>query len=229
MTTTSLAVAADHADTLLTLRRARWVATAVVLFVLLTQLTLFVGIRYYNWLPDPAAGRRMTVPQERGREVMQYLVGLLDFAAMIGPPVLAGILFVALMVQVVGRLAGTGRAAAAVVWAGLLVLLMFPWQAVLNNPGIDHNAADNAIGLKVPGVVYTWAEVSHPTLGARFPVVATKDGLPDSVLHWSRYLGFPAVGLVLLAVVVTAAERATRRALGGGGVPMVPAGTTPLL
>ena len=234
MTTTSMAVAADHADTLMTLRRAKWVAVSVVLFVLLTQLTVFFGIRYGHWLPTPADGKPLTAAQERGREGMQYLVGLLDFAGLIVPGILSIVLFVALMVQVVGRLAGTGRAAAAVVWAGTLAVLMFPWQSVLNNPGINRNAADNAIGLKVPGVVYTWAEVSHPTLGAQFVVVHDKDGLADSVLHWARYVGFPVVALALLGAVIGTSERGTRRALGGGGttadgVSTVPVGTTPQL
>ena len=82
-------------------------------------------------------------------------------------------MLVILQVQLVARLVGTGRVVGGLVWAVVVALLLFPWQAVLNNPAINADAAADAIGLKVPGVVYTWAEVSHPDAGGPLRGVST--------------------------------------------------------
>jgi hypothetical protein len=75
------------------------------------------------------------------------------------------------------------------------------------------------IGMKVPGVIYTWAEVSDPWLGATFGMPAEGDaghrqnqmlewpaykaaferaqshppGAGELILHWVRYVAFSAV------------------------------------
>lgn len=231
MTQPSLAVAADQADALLTLRRATQVLAALILAATLVQMTVFLGVRYWHFWPVPSAAG---TARRDAADMLEYLVGLLDFAGVILPAMLAVALLVALLIQVAARLAGAGRTTTALLWAVALALLLFPWQSVLNNPAVDPKAGESAIGMKVPGAFYTWAEVSHPTLGAGFKTPARLvDGLLDPVvwLHWARYVGFPLLAIAMLGLDVRDATRGLRRALGGAATvpptPDVPAGAVP--
>lgn len=184
MTQTQLANSADYADALLTARRAKAVLTLLVLLVLLTELALFFCLRYYKRLPWGD-----TPAEQHARDVTQYFVGLLDFAGLILPALLAVVVYLILKVQLVGRLVGVGRMTSAFLWSILLVMLLFPWQAVLNNPSISYDRAANSIGMKIPGVVYTWSEVSNPDFGATFGMTdqtpaTVKPEIDFLVLKW---------------------------------------------
>jgi hypothetical protein len=212
MNQTPLATAADYAEALLTARRAKALLTLSLLFVLLTQLTLFFLLRYYRPLPvDDGPAVHHT------REVIEYFVGLLDIAGLILPLMLSVVLHLILKVQLVGRLLGVGRLTAAFLWSVLLCLLLFPWQAVLNNPVINSDPLANALGMKIPGVLYTWAEISNPIAGARFGMADPASGhdLAVMILHWARYLGFPILSVLILTIIHFKSDRGLRLSLGG--------------
>jgi hypothetical protein len=209
MTQTQLANAADYAEALLTARRAKALITLLVLLVLLTELALFFCLRYYRPL---AAGASSS--ERYSRDVMQYCVGLLDFCGLILPALLAVVIYLILKVQLVGRLVGVGRMTQAFLWSVVLMLLLFPWQAVLNNPAIDYNRTDNLLGMKIPGVIYTWAEVSNPALGAGFAMGETKPEIEFLILKWARYVAFPVLSILILAVIHLKSERGVRQSLG---------------
>ena len=165
----SLVAAADYADALLTARRAKTALCTLLFFLLGTGLTLFLMLRYTSSLRTITDG---TVTDGTGQwraDLFRYVIGLMDIAGLVVPAVLVGTVLVVLLVQVVARTPGVGRTTSALVWAIVLLVLMFPWQAVLNNPAISNDPTVNAIGMKVPGVVYTWAEVSHPVQGRGSP------------------------------------------------------------
>ena len=218
--TQSLVTAADHADALIVARRVKTTLCMLLFFVLGSALTLFFLMRYWPAL-QPATAMTSAPSSPQTQAVTRYVIGLLDFAGLILPPLLAAFVLVLLLVQVVARVAGAGRSTSALAWAVLLMLLLFPWQAVLNNPAITNDPVADAIGMKVPGVIFTWAEASNPTLGARFaevnapPTPVEAGGVPDpkvmAVLHWLRFAGFPLLAMVIVGVIHTKTERGLRQ------------------
>lgn len=210
MTQTQLATSADYAEALLTARRAKGLLTLLILLVLLTELSLFFVLRYYKPLPwGKSASDQYT------RDVTQYFVGLLDFAGLILPALLAVDIYLILKVQLVGRLLGVGKMTSAFLWSVLVILLLFPWQAVLNNPANNYDQVANAIGMKIPGVIYTWAEVSNRELGATFGMGESKADLSfQVVLKWARYVGFPLLSILILMIIHSKSHRGLRQSLG---------------
>jgi len=215
MTQTQLAAAADYAEALLTARRVKVLVTGLLLLVLVIQIAMFFLLRYWKPLPTGA-----TPIERHTRDVIEYFVGLLDIAGLILPVILTVVLYLILKVQLVGRLVGTGRLTAAFLWSILLCLLLFPWQAVLNNPATDSDPVASSLGMKIPGVLYTWAEISHPAIGARFGITAPPNSPPGNsdtamvILHWARYAGFPVLTVVILSNIHVKSRRGLRQSLG---------------
>jgi hypothetical protein len=198
-------VAADYADALLTAKRAKNLVFLALLLILLGELALFFVARYTPVLsPVP----ENTAPSIK-RQLLQYGIGMVGFGGIIFPTLLAIILALILHILLRGRLLGTAAFTTAFLWCVVLVLLLFPWQAFLNNPAINPDPAADALGLKIPGALYTWAEITHPKMGAKF-----QSGLdPSSVLHWSRYVAFPALALLILLRVQYKSSKGLRQAL----------------
>ena len=209
MTQTDLAASADYADALLVTRRAKGLVSGLILFVLATELSLFFCLRYYKPLPWGN-----TPAEQHTRAVIEYLVGMLDIGGLILPALLTVIIYLILKVQLVGRLIGTGRMTAAFLWSVLLMMLLFPWQAVLNNPAINPDVVADSLGMKIPGVIFTWAEVSHPTLGATFGLTQPKPDTFKLVLDWARYVGFPLLSILILTIIHFKTQRGLRQSLG---------------
>jgi hypothetical protein len=92
----------------------------------------------------------------------------------------------------------------AFIWCVVVAVLLFPWQAFLQN-------TDFTGDFKLPGVLYTWAELTHPNLGAKF----TSTGFdPPTMLRWARFVGWPVAALVLLLIIQAKSSRGLRAALG---------------
>ena len=220
-----LVAAADYADALIVARRAKTTLCMLLFLLLGSAVTLFFLLRYVPSLAAMTAAAPPVPPDKATaatRGLLQYFVGLLDFAGLILPLLLAVMVVVTLLVQLVARVVGTGRMTGAVVWAVLLALLLFPWQAVLNNPTVASDPVASSIGLKIPGVIYTWAEVSNPVLGAKFAEVNAPpppggtaiDAKITAALHWLRYAGFPLLAMVIVGIVHTKTEPGLRQSFG---------------
>jgi hypothetical protein len=221
MTQTQLATSADYADALLTARKAKSILTLLILFVLLAEIALFFVLRYYRPI------KSSTTPLDQHfRDVIQYGVGLLDFGGLIFPALLAVVIYLILKIQLVGRLLGTARMTSAFLWSVLLALLLFPWQAVLNNPAINSDPVANSLGMKIPGVVYTWAEISNPVVGASFGINDTRPDMFALSLHWARYAGFPILSVLILTIIHSKTRRGLRQSLGEDQIAVA---TTPVL
>ena len=203
MTQPSILAAADYADALITARRAKTTVFLLVMLLLVVELALFFIARYTKVTLVSPDGKASLMGQ-----LFQYLIGLIDFLGLVLPALLAVIIGLILNVQLVGRLLGTGRMTSAFLWCVLIVFLLFPWQSFLNNPVLNNDPA----GIRIPGILYTWAEFSHERLGARFDA---KADLRIGILRWARFVGFPIVALILLATVQLRSDRGLRQALGG--------------
>jgi len=145
----------------------------------------------------PANGASVVYVPTYAGQSLKYLVGLTGYVGLVGNLVLGVVLLLLLAIMLVGRLVGVSRVTSAFIWSVVLLVLLFPWQAFLNNAGL----------FKVPGVLYTWDElVAHANFVGDFSF--------NSVLTWARFVGFPVVALVILIVVQTRSARGLKQALG---------------
>ncbi len=156
-------VAADYADALLTAKRAKNLVFFAILMILLGELSLFFVARYTHVLSPFPENTAASIK----RQLLQYGIGMVGFGGIIFPTLLAIILALILHILLRGRLLGTAAFTTAFLWCVVLVLLLFPWQAFLNNPAINSDTTANALGLKIPGALYTWAEITSSQNGGK--------------------------------------------------------------
>lgn len=101
------------------------------------------------------------------------------------------------LVMLNGRTVGVERVAKAFLYSLLLLMLIMPWQCILNHPtfkgGLFH----------LPGVLYIWPELN---MRANFP--------DSDWLGWARFVAWPIVALLLTFLVFGKSGRGIRQALG---------------
>jgi hypothetical protein len=200
-----LATAADYADALLAARRAKHTLVLLLLLMLLGQLAVFFTLKYTDVITIPTTAA--TQPSQEFRiNAFHYASGLCLFLGVTLSILLGFVLLLIVNIMLVGRLIGLSRVIGAYLLSLVLAVLLFPWQAFLNNVNLTPTEAT----FKVPGVLYTWNEVSHETEGARF---ATQD-MKAAALKWARYAGMPIVAAIVLLVVQVKSNRGIRQALG---------------
>lgn len=193
----AIATAADYADAMISARRALRIVGLILLLTLLGQLTIFFLIRF-DVLKLPTASEAATMPSATPTYLWEYLGIASLFLGITLTIVMSFILLLLLNIMLVGRLIGVGRVTSAYIWCLVLVLLLFPWQALLTK------------GYLFPGVLYTWGELTHPDLGAKF---VAKDAFAN-IVHWGRYAFWPFIAVVILIIVLVKAGRGMKQALG---------------
>jgi hypothetical protein len=216
----AIATAADYADALMSARRGKNILLLILLLIVIAQITLFFLIRY-NVLQVSATSVTVdagsagsatvstpptTTPSIRGNpmSLLQYVIGICDFIGIAGAVVLSLVLLLLTGIMLVGRLIGVGRMTSAFLLSLVIVALMFPWQAFLNNANLD------APDFKVPGILYTWDELTNARIGAHFD---TSDAL-RAILRWGRYAALPLATAIILLVIQVKSNRGLRQALG---------------
>jgi hypothetical protein len=152
---------------------------------------------------DPALITSSPLPT-KAIDVMQYCVGLTGFLGITLSIVLAFVLLLLAMIMLVGRLIGVSRVTSAFIWSIILIVLLFPWQAFLADA---HFASD----FKIPGVLYTWAELVK---FAKIDVNGNNPGWQVRILHWGRFVAFPVVTLIITLMIQVKSNRGLREALG---------------
>ncbi len=227
MSDNAYATAADYADAMITARRAKNWLFLLLLLMLLIQLTVFFVAGYTDYVLPEAREDVMRLDEEaiattlpvdgggavaeargvvktatnRSADALEYVTGLINFLGVALSVVLSVVLLLIVAIMLVGRLIGASRLTSAFVWSIVLIVLLFPWQAFLE----PH-------AFKIPGVLYTWEELTSPTDGAKFPT----DDFAFATLKWARYAGFPAVAVILLLVIQIKSNRGIKLALGEG-------------
>ncbi|MGD1277892.1 MAG: hypothetical protein ABR964_11815 [Tepidisphaeraceae bacterium] len=187
----TIATAADYAEAMLTARKAKNLLAGIIAALILVQLVVFFLLRYRF---DPATHTRAV-------DYLKYLIGATDFLGLITPVVLAVVLLLMVAIMLVGRLIGVSRLLGAFLWCIVLGVLLFPWQAFLINQSFTSPE------FKIPGVLYTWAE-----LLAR--VRAHPEDIHHTLLFWARFVGWPVLSLLVLVTIHLNSRRGLRQALG---------------
>jgi hypothetical protein len=227
MPPSNIATAADYADAMMIARRAKNTLFQLLLLMLILQIATFFVARTTNYVLPAATDNSSlagtvtptTAPTTQGSiaaamsdpatratmagQVLRYVTALIDFLGILLIVVLAMVILLIAKIMLVGRLIGVAQVTSAFIWCVFLVVLLFPWQAFLQN-------TDFTGDFKVPGVLYTWGELTHPTLGAKFQGASVY----ETGLRWARFVGFPVVAIILLLVVQAKSSRGLRAALG---------------
>jgi hypothetical protein len=229
MTQSSIATAADYADAMLTARRAKnWLVLLLLLF-LLVQLAIFFVMRYVSQVSDMVHKPDASHAYLKLLVGLKYLVDGIDFLGIALALVLTMVLGLIVGIMLVGRLIGVARVMSGFIWSLVLITLLFPWQSLLSNVTLNPYPVITVAQMpltattapaptnlppdqdfKVPGVLYTWGEVTHPQVGATF----AGNDLRQAILHWSRYLAFPLIALIILLSIQVRSSRGLRMALG---------------
>jgi len=212
----AIATAADYADALMSARRGKNILLLLLLLIVIAQITLFFLLRY-NVLKvsdtsatiDIGTASATVAPTTQSAlahpmGLLQYVICITNFMGAAGSVVLSLILLLLTGIMLVGRLIGVGRMTSAFLWSLVIVVLLFPWQAFLNNANMD------APEFKVPGVLYTWTELTNPRVGAHFD---TSDAF-RAILKWARFVGFPLLTVIMLLAIQVKSNRGLKQALG---------------
>lgn len=209
----AIATAADYADAMLTARRAKNVLVLLTLLILLIQLAVFFTARYTDVIFAPVVSDPTTLPSTQPAaqwdEYLKYVIGGSNFLGIVFPVILSFVLLLIVKIMLVGRLIGVARTTSAYIWSLLLLALLFPWQAFLAN------ATFTSTEFKVPGVLYTWEELTQSASGARFVGEFTA----VAVLKWARFVGWPVVAVIILLIVQIKSNRGLRQAFGEDTIP----------
>ncbi len=234
---TSIATAADYADAMLTARRAKGWLFVILLVILLAQLAVFFVVAYgpaeSTAYARPAAEAPVidtatatqpdgeadsgddalpSLAQNAGRPklsyVLEYIIDATTFIGMGTVLVLSIVLLLIVLIMLIGRLIGVSRLTSAFVWCIVLIVLLFPWQALLTFEGSKPGIKDP--DFRIPGVLMTWSELAAHGRDTTEPDVK----LNVKILKWSRFVGFPVAALLVLLIVNTKSNRGLRLALG---------------
>jgi len=208
----AIETAADYADAMMTARSAKNILVLALLLMLLAQLGIFFMARYKPaWVESTVtistttSAARVDAQESKTRVALEYATAAIDFLGVAFSIVLSLVLLLLVMVMLVGRLIGVSRLTAAFIWCLVLVVLLFPWQAFLLN-------AD----FKIPGVLYTWDELSR---NARFAMDTTGNAeMAQLVLKWSRFVVFPVIAVLILLAIQVKSNRGLHQALGEADV-----------
>ncbi len=265
-TTTTLAVAADYADAMMTARRAKSWLFLILLLILLLQIGIFLMARFVPNIHFIANVTTSTAPvtattqittdlpviqrmNDHGGSgenrvaspVLQQLIAVSDFLGVTLTIVLAIVLLLILTIMLVGRLVGVAHVTGAFIWCIVLLVLLFPWQTLLNSNAewirftrdvqANHSgdltevSASAANAFIAAGVAERSDQLSTPDV--RFPGVLytwgelardynfSNGGLTGAVvLKWARFVGWPVVAILILMSVQARSSRGLKFALG---------------
>ena len=213
MATSPIATAADYADAMMAARRAKNWLFLLLLAAIGGQVATFFVLRTTPTLREPITSAT-TRPNWNTSVAMEYLVALSDFLGVVLPLVLSMVLLLIVKIMLVGRLIGVSKVTSAFIWCLVLMVLLFPWQSLLVSPVSPPVAADNAARVadfKIPGALYTWSEVTNLDLGATFD---SHREMTFVILRWARFVGFPAIAMILVLMIQTKSSRGLQMALG---------------
>lgn len=258
------AVAADYADAMLVGRRAKNVLFLLLALVLLIQLAMFFVARYVpsarfhadvvtrnaqNASGDSTSSKTVSVVERQptagggsrlSAPILEYITAVTDYVGVLFSIVLAIVLLLIITIMLVGRLVGVAHVTGAFCWSVLFLVLLFPWQALLNSQYATRvgtgavattstggsgaatpvTGATEAPDVRIPGVLYTYPEL-------RRDYDFSNANTWVAVLKWARFVGFPILALIILLIVQGRSSRGLRFALGEADVPIevVPPGT----
>lgn len=217
--TTPLAVAADYADALMTARRAKNLLFLLLALILVLQITIFC-LAKFNVIGVGGGLETAATTQPASKvdleKFVPYFLTFFNFGGIAFSIVMTVVMLLLVTIMLVGRLIGVASVTSAFIWAVVLVVLLMPWQTLFISSG-DYSVSGGSASVgeqpafKWPGALYTYSELKNDH--ADKP--STIDG---QIWHWGRYVGLPALALLVLLLVQIKSSRGLRFALGEADV-----------
>jgi hypothetical protein len=225
------AVAADYADAMLVGRRAKNAVFLFLTLILLVQLGAFFVARYVPSVkikPDVTSASVETGVAKLWSPTLRHVVALSDFGGIILSMVLPVVLLLIVAIMLVGRLVGVSHVTSSFVWSIVLMLLLFPWQTLLNSesryePAVAAGTTMERPDVTLPGVLYTYPELSRHY---DFSTADFKSNWSEISLKWMRFVGWPVVALIILLMIHGRSSRGLKFALGEAELPVETAAST---
>jgi hypothetical protein len=237
------AVAADYADAMLVARRAKNTLFLLLALILLIQMGVFFVVRY---VPNVKIHAEVTTTSDVNTSsatllernaggvwspLLEQVIAGTDFLGVLFSMVLPVILLLVITIMLVGRLVGVSHVTSAFCWSIVFLVLLFPWQSLLNShvhamaapmsdslattrPSEQALVVEEAPDVRIPGVLYTFPELRRNYSFASSPLK------PAAILGWGRFVGVPIIELILLLIVQGRSSRGLRFALGEAELPM---------
>lgn len=222
----ALATAADYSEALSVVRRVKSLLALLLVLMLIGQLAIFLLVRYdiirlspltgapvsaalpsMNAAKDGVTMTATTLPagSDKLGDVMHYVTGVMILGGIAISIVLTLVLILIDHIMLVGRLIGVGKVTGALCWSFVLIVLLFPWQHFMSSSGLAYT------DFRVPGVLWTWDEMA-----SRAHAVTAFDsaGWADSTLFWFRFVGAPAVAIIITVLVQARSNRGLKMAMG---------------
>jgi hypothetical protein len=260
--TATLAVAADYADAMLVARRAKNVLFLFLLLFLLLRIAMFLVARFVPSVhltatiqtaaanaattqislvqstpAEPTEGQRMAAPYAR------WLIDITEFWGLLFAVVLPAVLLLIVGIMLVGRLVGVTHVTSAFIWSFALLVMLIPWQSVLNSEirsihllhdwrghsageviATDSSAASALVDAGIAEntartLSTTMPDVRIPGVLYTWPELARDYDFANAdtklaTLKWARYIGFPVLAIIMLLVIQARSSRGLRYALG---------------
>lgn len=174
-------------------------------------------------VPVVSTPERTATTKATAGEILRYVIPVINFLGIVLSVVLSVVLLLLVSVMLVGRVMGVSQVTSAFIWSVLLAVLLFPWQTFLiarDVPAASPSASawDAAPAeqpaFKVPGVLYTYAELRADYKFGRNGAIP----LTELILKWGRYVGMPVLAMLILLMVQSKSGRGLRFALGESDV-----------
>lgn len=207
-----LATAADYSEAMSVVRRAKSVLALLILLMLVLQIAVFflaryevLSIRSSELSLGDVTTQPVAIGSDRLTDIMHYVTGITLLGGIGLGIVLALVLMIILHIMLVGRLIGVSKVASSLVWCLILVVFLFPWQTFMNNAGLTQT------DFRVPGVLWTWGEL---TQRYDFPNDFSAAGWASTILSWFRFVGAPLIAVVLTLVIQLKSNRGIKMAMG---------------
>lgn len=192
----------DYASALAKIRSQRGMLGVLVLLCLLTQVVLWLLIKYdvlaegIVGVGTPADFRVETLGS--AGYALHYVFGATTFLATVFSGMLVVVLVIQALLLLQDRRTGVAATVSAAFWALLLTFLVLPWQVFVQSA--VYRAGDFA----VPGATMLLSEVLAYGLEPR------SDGILQVILHWGRFLVYPLFAMLLAAVVLIKSGKPTK-------------------
>jgi len=225
-------LARDYEDAMMVARRAKNWLFLLILLMLMAQIGIFFAARLTSYmLPEPVkaaapvidlqpavppAALATTAPADSSakdqaaranllREGLWYVTAGIHFLGVIFGLLLIMCLLLIVNIMVIRRDIGLTKVTSAWIWCVLLVLLLIPWQSFMSGTFLNN--------FRLPGVLYSWSDLTDPIEGAKFGQLTPLDFGP-TILRWARFVIWPSVAIILLLMVQAKSSRGIRAALG---------------
>lgn len=207
-------VGGEYVDAMSSVRCAKNLLLLVVLLCIAVQLAAAAAVEFYGVIDATrpaaaeaalAATQPTTSPSAQDasqaatvRGALFWLMPLTRFLAPVSAILAAAVLALAVLLVLVGHLGGARGYVSAFLWMLVLTAMLMPWQRMFH-------------GTLASGALFGLDDLEREVARFRPAWGAGPVEMQTKVLHWSRFLGYPGVALLVWLLVAIKSAMAARK------------------